>query len=201
MIRVGFDVDGVLANFGRAFLEQANHTLKPKVFDLNYQPATWEWREVMSSEEFGRTWRDAMAIEDWWLNDIPPTDGLHATGEYYHTRHDRDAEIWFISSRGQCKGRPAILQTELWLMRHLDLEHAPRVIIVPHAQVKRELVKALELDFYIDDYAPTIMSLTDVTHAYLLERSWNATDRASYKIPSVPSVEAYIERLEKRRAK
>lgn len=195
MKRIGFDVDGVLADFGKAFLRAAEYVLE-RSFEIEYQPQTWEWREVMSPEDFGKVWKYCMSVDDWWLT-LEPTTGLLELRTYFDMVQDRGRDIWFISSRGQSNGQSTVAQTEQWLKRWLNTDKPIRVLVVHHAQNKRELVEALDISYFIDDYAPTIIGMQDVCkHAFLLERAWNGSDRASYRIPSVKSVQHFLSCVE-----
>lgn len=190
--RIGFDVDGVLADFGSAFLDELKAEYGANFVPDGYQPHTWEWKDLISADQFGHIWRKINKTKDWWLG-LKPLPGLK---QLFHTMTQgklAGTEILFISSRGESAGHSAMYQTEQWLERYLQM--IPRVMVVSHAAEKRDLVRALGIGYFLDDYAPTILNIKDVTKAYLLEQPWNSLDRSSYNMKSVPSVDEFIKRV------
>lgn len=190
--RIGFDVDGVLADFGSAFLDEIRAEFGADAVPKGYFPTTWEWKDILKKDDFSRVWRRINATKDWWLG-LKPLPGLKELFNAITRGQLRDSEILFISSRGQSAGHSAMWQTEVWLERWLQM--VPRVMVVAHAAEKRDLVRALEINYFLDDFAPTIINIADVTHAYLLEQPWNSLDRSSYNMKSVPTVAEFIKRV------
>jgi hypothetical protein len=190
-MRIGFDIDGVLASFehGAAPLmtriEGTN--LFPKGFPGNMDPPVWEWPEYFghSSETVKKMWEVIRTSPTFWLN-LPATDNaatLRLLWKSIAPKHD----IYFITAR---PGDTAKRQTELWLLDHivlpcvkpatgwgdgtvLPLTKTPTVLISHH---KGLCAAALDLDCYIDDHAKNALAVRECnpkTRCYLLNKDYN----------------------------
>ena len=176
-MRIGFDVDGILANF---IAHYQMLTVKMAGFDL-FQPGdienppTWDWPEMRGYDPvfMKRVWAAIIESPNFWRN-LPPLEDartLALVAPDLQTRHD----LYFITSRPSSKG--AKRQTEAWLQEHIGIA-LPTVLI---SGEKGIACRALKLDAYIDDYHENIVNVLEQspgTDAFLKSTNYNAAYRA-----------------------
>src|SRR6266550_3764172 len=97
--RIAIDVDGVLADFSRGFIEAYNMTTHDMI-SPDALPTSWYWNNLMTKAEFDRGWKAAMATENYWLG-LPPLKGA---AELDHASLTLHAELVFLTSRGSSAG-------------------------------------------------------------------------------------------------
>jgi 5'(3')-deoxyribonucleotidase len=165
-MRVGVDIDGVLADFNSAFIALiVKHTGKdlfpPRPFDIpiwNY-PQHFGYTDAEVNECFDLVKKDSM----FWLN-LRPYAGTYDVlrGLYFDY-------LYFITDR---PGVDTKYQSEEWLKEH-GLEDTPTVLVSPN---KGLLAKCLKLDYYIDDKVENcidVLQQSPDTKCYMQARTWN----------------------------
>lgn len=183
-MRIGFDVDGVLADFNSSFIALVKEVSGRDLFPPDYWPHTWDYPQALgySQEEVKAVWDhikqggsfwfmlnpldDAIVLRDWMLESNPQ---LGVFDEFY-----------FITSR---MGKNVKFQTENWLDAHV----ASGLTVLISSE-KGALCKALKLDYYVDDRAENVkdVELTSPnTFAYLIEQPWNQHLYVSRRIPGL----------------
>jgi hypothetical protein len=198
-VRIGFDVDGVLAAFLPAY-----HDLIVKMTGRNLfkpedrkTPSTWYCPEYRgyTGEELSKVWKVITDPESYfWLN-LNPLPGV-GTLDMMLTAILDDHDLYFITSR---PGSGAKWQTEQWLMDHLgfSLEYShPTVLIAsgsPGYVAKRRIAEGLALDCYIDDNFENAVAITQTTktRSYLLNTNYN--QQGSGTFTRVNSVYEFLE--------
>ena len=137
MIRVGFDIDGVLANFRSAFRLAAADLLR---LDLDE-----EGDAALAPADVDRVWKKIAATHNWWTTvsayeprQIARLQGLAREGRW---------EVVFLTKRPASSGDTVQFQTQWWLEQHGFL--MPSVVTVPGS--RGELANALRLDLIADD--------------------------------------------------
>lgn len=140
-LRIGFDIDGVLADFRTAFHETAKRCLHHEVgdaVDLKSQAALGD-RDVKKVWEFvGRT-------TNWWMG-LQPYEPDQIQRLYALTRAAQ-WEVFFLTNRPRSAGDSVQFQTQCWLERHGF--YLPAVLTVPGS--RGEIANALRLDLVVDD--------------------------------------------------
>jgi hypothetical protein len=136
MLRIGVDLDGVVADFRSAFRQVAGHVLHR---DLEGDA------ESLAPNEQERVWRAIAATENWWVG-IQPYEPDQIARLYAAAREGR-WEIVFLTKRPPSGGECVQLQTQWWLEQWGYL--MPAVVTVPGS--RGELANALRLDLLIDD--------------------------------------------------
>lgn len=184
-MKIGCDVDGVLANFNEAFATRLHAVTGRDVLPKEDQFPVWHWPQQhgYTDAEVEQTWASVFADPRFWLL-LPP---YPTTENMLHRLSIRDAmgdDIYFITNRSGIKAKQ---QTEQWL-RHCGYQGRPTVLL---SGSKAALVDALSLDVYVDDFADNIASIWQ--HAlsgfdrhrrcttYLLTRPWNLAWRERYR--------------------
>src|SRR5918996_5819691 len=137
MLRLGIDVDGVVADFRTAFRSLAERELGRAAADAEAE---------LSRPDVDRLWKRVAETANWWL-DVPPYEPEQIARLYEHSRHSR-WEVVFLTSRPASAGDSVQLQTQVWLER-LGF-YLPAVITTP-AGARGELARSLRLDLALDD--------------------------------------------------
>jgi hypothetical protein len=153
-LRVGFDLDGVLADFGSAFREIERELFGP---DIPIGPTSTPEEEADQTPESKRpsakeidrrhlaVWRRIRATTDFWAT-LKPLDPdavrqLHALMLKYRW------EVVFITQRPSTAGESVQRQTQRWLVRQgFDL---PSVLVI--AGSRGAAANALRLTYLADD--------------------------------------------------
>ena len=180
-MRIGFDVDGVLASFTPAYQALViKHAGGVNLFHPNddKHPPCWDWPEHRGYKKgvMQAVWKDIKTSHAFWLSlsETPDCSTLRMVVLDLLRHHD----VYFITSR---PGSTAKWQTEQWLILHLGIER-PTVLI----SIEKGLcAKALNLDCYIDDNLDNVNDVSQQTHpqtgalsmpstrTYLLNKSYN----------------------------
>lgn len=195
-MKFGFDLDGCLASFNTAFhaLLCARHGDRfPKDYDPK-NPPVWEWPRYFgyTQQEEDACWQEAWDGRTFWQHlDVIP--GEERTIPMLNALQCQDGhEIHFITNR---RGKAAQYQSG-WFLTNAGFRH-PSVII---ARDKYPIVKALQLDAYIDDKIETANDLAEAaekqfipTRIYLRHTLHNRENRH----PGLIVVNSVWEMLEK----
>lgn len=169
-MRIGFDVDGVLARFDEAYMDRVvkvtGRNLWKQPVSATY-PDVWDWDKAAgySQEELVKVWADIKRCPIFWRSLLPYRENVEAL-----QRLIAEDEVYYITNRPSITAKQ---QTEDWL----DPWHprgCPTVLVSAN---KGAACNALQLDCYIDDRPENV---TDVFHnsdtnVFLLDRPWNRT--------------------------
>jgi beta-phosphoglucomutase-like phosphatase (HAD superfamily) len=159
-LRIGFDMDGVLADFSGAFkaverrLFPATVHLSPGQPESEVERRDGEARDpsaraVESPHEARRRrdaiWADIRATPDFWMTLEPLVDGAVRRIHEMMLRHRW--EVFFITQRPATDGDTVQRQTQHWLVdQGFDL---PSVLVI--AGSRGAAAGALRLDYHVDD--------------------------------------------------
>lgn len=183
-MRIGIDIDGVLANFYSAYealiVEVAGYDLFCENRYPSAVPPVWDWPQFYgySDTVIREAWRRIKASDSFWLGlgVLPDIDTARAV---YRLAHD----VYFVTDRA---GVNAKRQTEAWL-HHQGFPGAT-VLISSH---KGLCAKALKLDVYVDDKGENIQDVdrdAPDTEGYLLHRPYNAAHDVKRRAPDMAAV-------------
>ena len=135
-MRIGFDIDGVLADFRSAFRDLAQRVLGRAVAP----------EEELRPGDVKRLWEEVARTSNWWL-DVPAHEPEQLARVYALARQAR-WEVFFMTSRPASAGDSVLVQTQVWLERQGFL--LPSVLTIA-AGGRGELARMLRLDLMIDD--------------------------------------------------
>lgn len=186
-MRIGFDIDGVLADFNSSFIALIPEVTGRNLFPPGYWPHTWDYPQALgyTDEETKAVWQHIIDGGTFWrdLSALPDLTVLRQW--FFHSCLTEKTvrpydEIYFITSR---MGKNVKLQTEDWLDSNLAIGQT--VLI---SSEKGALCKALKLDYYVDDRAENILDVeqkSPETFAYLIQQPWNQHLHVSRRIPGI----------------
>ena len=143
-LRVGFDIDGVLADFRTAFRETAERCLRKPVADDGGgdDPAA---RAPLTAEDIRRVWDHIGRTPNWWL-DVPAYEPAQIARLYGLVR-SAGWEVFFMTKRPPSAGDSVQFQTQWWIERFGF--YLPSVLTVPGS--RGEVANGLRLDLIVDD--------------------------------------------------
>jgi hypothetical protein len=140
-LHLGFDIDGVLADFRTAFEAAARGGAS---IGANPEPDD-ESAEPLASREVKRVWSIVQRTSNWWtrLAAYEPAQiaRLHSLSRSLRW------EVVFMTRRPESSGDPVQFQTQWWLESHGF--YLPAVVTVPGS--RGDLANALRLDMVVDD--------------------------------------------------
>jgi hypothetical protein len=140
-IRVGFDVDGVVANFNKAFRQTAAQVDGPAGGHDPSDPAS----RALGADVMKRVWDHIGRTAQWWLQ-LEPYEADEIE-RLYRTSRERRWEVYFMTTRPSSAGETTQFQTQWWLESHgFPL---PSVLTVPGS--RGDAANALKLDIAVDD--------------------------------------------------
>lgn len=183
-MKIGFDVDGVLANFGDAYSEVAREVYGKDKIPRGYVPSDWDWSDVLTKKEIGEVWKVTHEKENFWVKLDPFVNNVLPLQRFLN---ERLADVWYITARAETKGHSVAEQTQLWLEDYSLLFESRGVITVAKPKNKRAMLEAMGLDAFIDDHGPTVEGLQDLDGCYvaLLDRPWNQDAKVLHRVESV----------------
>ncbi len=142
-LRIGIDLDGVVANFISGFEESAHHKLGPET-DGHTDPDQ-AMVDQLTTSEMKRVWNAIQETPNWWTY-LAPYEPEQLKRLYSLARRHK-WEVFFLTRRPQTAGETVQFQTQWWLER--EGFPLPSVVTVPGS--RGELANALRLDLVIDD--------------------------------------------------
>ncbi len=190
-MRIGFDIDGVLADFNKAFIDLIVHTTGANLFPARpFDIPMWDYPQHYgyNGAQLKEVWGIITASESFWATLPPYADAKETLNRLTEANQVEGHDVYFVTSR---PGVRAKAQTEQWLWNN-GYTGVPTVLISSRKGVSAD---AIELDTYIDDRDVNIVDVITTrgvkTRTYLVDRPWNRTDVAKH--PQVDRVvSAYV---------
>ena len=196
-LRLGFDIDGVLANFRAAFRGAAVRTVKRAVDDLDLESVP-QGRSPLSAEDVRRVWEHIARTPNWWM-EIDPYEPDQIARLYSLTRAAK-WEVFFMTKRPSSSGDSVQFQTQWWIERFGF--YLPSVLTVPGS--RGDAANALRLDLMVDDQLINCVEVVSAspTKAILMQRTpdtaarEHATSRGIGVVSTLADALGVIERLQ-----
>ena len=185
MLRLGIDVDGVVADFRSAFRALAERELGITAKDAESD---------LTKADIERLWRAIAGMANWWL-DVPAYEPDQIDRLYSRVRQSR-WEVFFVTSRPPSAGDSVQLQTQVWLERHGFF--LPSVLTAP-AGARGELARCLRLDIALDDRIVNCLEITSASNSkavMVLRNTAEAHARESAEARGVGVVSTLSEALD-----
>ena len=183
-LRVAFDMDGVLADFRRAFRE----TGKPP----SERGDGGGEASAMNARDVKRTWHTIGRTPQWWLGLTAYEPGQ--IERLYRVSRERRWEIYFLTTRPPSAGETPQFQTQWWL--ETQGFKLPSVLTVPGS--RGELANALRLDVLVDDRLVNCMDViaASQTKAIFLDRDNDVNGRQQALTRGIAPVSTLREALD-----
>ncbi len=168
-IRIGIDVDGVIADFRTAFHAAAVRCLRHDVVDSD----DLESVGPLSPDDIRRVWEYIARTQNWWM-DVPPYEPDQIARLYSLTRAV-GWEVFFMTKRPPSAGDSVQFQTQWWIERFGF--YLPAVLTVPGS--RGDIANGLRLDIVIDDQVINCIEVISAApaKALLMLRSANPSAR------------------------
>lgn len=191
-IRVGFDVDGVIANFNKTFRETAANIEGTAGGHDRSDPAA----RALAADAMKRVWDLISRTPQWWLQ-LEAYEPQQIE-RLYRTSRERRWEVYFMTTRPSSAGETTQFQTQWWL--ETNGFPLPSVLTVPGS--RGDAANALKLDIAVDDRLTNCVDIIAASRskAILLSRREDQTvrDQALARgIGVVTTLEAAIDAVEK----
>jgi hypothetical protein len=140
-IRVGFDVDGVIANFNKTFRDTAARIEGGAGSHNRSDPAG----RALAADAMKRVWDHIGRTSQWWLElEAYEPEQIQ---RLYKTSRERRWEVYFMTTRPSSAGETTQFQTQWWL--ECNGFPLPSVLTVPGS--RGDAANALKLDIAVDD--------------------------------------------------
>lgn len=185
MLRLGIDVDGVVADFRSAFRALAER-------ELGIAPGDAE--SDLTKADIEQLWRAVAGKPNWWL-DVPAYEPEQIGRLYSRVRQSR-WEVFFMTSRPPSAGDSVQLQTQVWLERYGFF--LPSVLTAPTG-ARGELARSLRLDLALDDRIVNCLEIISASNAkavMVLRNPAEPNARESAEARGVGVVSTFAEALE-----
>ena len=170
-LRLGFDIDGVLANFRAAFRNTAAKVIRGDVEDLD--PDQTESDSALSPTDVRRVWDHIGKAPNWWM-EIDAYEPEQIARLYGLTRA-AGWEVFFMTKRPPSAGDSVQFQTQWWIERFGF--YLPSVLTVPGS--RGDVANALRLDLIVDDQLINCVEVVSASpaKAILMQRTPDAAAR------------------------
>jgi hypothetical protein len=143
MLRLGFDLDGVVADFRTAFLDAATVVLGRD--SIRQRSSPMPDLDAVSAAEAKQVWKVITETPNWWLG-LAPYEPAQIARLYQLSRRFR-WEVSFLTTRIPTAGDSVQFQSQAWLEAYGF--YMPAVVTVPGS--RGEIANALRLDLVVDD--------------------------------------------------
>ena len=167
-LRIGLDVDGVLANFRAAFQEFSVQCLGHDIRDAKDLTSS----DPLADQDVERVWAHIGRTTNWWMH-LQPYEQEEIARLYDLTRA-ATWEVFFLTKRPPSAGDSVQFQTQWWLERQGF--YLPSVVTVPGS--RGELANALRLDIVIDDLMLNCIEVVSASSSKAILMARDANDGA-----------------------
>jgi hypothetical protein len=175
-MRIGIDLDGVLAEFDSNVTRIAN-TFWPGRLPEGYTPSDWNFDDKFSKSEWSQIWEEIKSTRNFWYKEEPYTENVEALKNFINSSAGYEVDLYFITSRVETIGSSVLVQSAQWLAKYGLFPNRSHSTVIPVADSKRkgDVLSALKIPIMIDDYDDTVRRLQGMegTEVYLLDRPWN----------------------------
>lgn len=186
-MRIGIDLDDVLADFISEFAEIAHDIYgrpQPEV-----KPVDWEWSNFgLSKEEQGKVWERIVGTFNFWEKlSVEPGAMRISMTRLTEDNHD----LVFITARAKTAGYTVQEQSARWLNRCFGLSY-PTVIVDNN---KGPIAAALQLDYFVDDRPKNCIEIKNAVpdcKVFLKNSSHNVAYENPEWMPRVANFDEFV---------
>lgn len=172
-MNIGFDCDGVLANFTKAFSTIGNKLFGlPVIEEMDVVHWNWSWNQWYCTQEQEEAMWEEVRCTDFFWRDLEVFD-LGVLGSM--SRLVAENNVYVVTNRistGFPRKISAQEQTSNWFLYYGNF--VPGVIV---SSAKGLLANGLKLDYYIDDkftYCVDVVKSSPKTRVFMLNKTHNS---------------------------
>ena len=186
-LRLGIDIDGVLADFRTAFHAAAVRCLRHDVDDGQDLEAL----SPLSPGDVRRVWDYIAAAPNWWM-DVPAYEP-DQIARLYSLMRAGGWEVFFMTKRPPSAGDSVQFQTQWWIERFGF--YLPSVLTVPGS--RGDIANGLRLDLVIDDQLINCVEVisASTTKAVLIQRTSDSALKQQASNRGIGVVSTFAEAL------
>lgn len=188
-MKLGVDLDGVLANFAQEYRRVGRLLTGKPATDVD--PVDWDGSNYgWTPQNIEEIWKHIADRLNFWLS----LGVLPGTVRVFEAvmRHD----VTFITNRAKSRGASVRHQSAYWLHRAFGMDF-PQVIVAAN---KGEVVKALGIEAFIDDNIDNVRDVKTKNpecRVFLMDASHNRNfDNEKHGIERIESFDAFLRRVE-----
>ncbi len=190
-MRIGFDIDGVLADFNTSYIALVKTLTERNLFPDGYFPTTWNYPESLgyTNGEVAGTWDYIKKDPEFWYS-LQPLPGALVLCENWRRILDAGHDVVFATAR---PGLTSLEQSVAWL-RNIGCTYTDVTI----TSAKGQFCLDRFVDCYIDDRKENVIDVcktSPTTRTYLLDAPYNTGSEGGAECAPytrVPSVEAFF---------
>jgi hypothetical protein len=170
-LRIGLDIDGVLADFRSAFHAAAVRVLRREVAETSDSPQS---AGPLASADVRRIWDYIGKTQNWWM-EVEPYEP-EQIARLYSLARASGWEVFFMTKRPPSAGDSVQFQTQWWIERFGF--YLPAVLTVLGS--RGEIANGLRLDLVLDDQLINCVEVVSATptKALLMQRTADNVARA-----------------------
>lgn len=164
---------------------------------MDYSPKDFWYTEILKHDEIHTVLAETFKVPYLWQNLAP----LNGTLELQKLLPSLKADVYYVTQRPKSPGGSSLEQTSYWLESFNLLKANTSVIVVTDSKRKREIYKALDIKFSIDDREDTVRDLfydppVPDHQPFLLNQTWNKNyAKHEDDLPRVNSVTEFLEKV------
>lgn len=196
---ISVDIDGVLAQFARAFVGVVKSLYPEKNLSSDFEPNDWFYAEILNEAECKEALHAVFNVPYLWSGLEPYQDNLTALQRFVGSNELSSAfNLYYVTARAETPGDSAVELTSRWLHRHFIKPYNAQVVVVKDPKDKIAVMRGLKIEASIDDYLPTVVACQELPghRAYLLDRPWNRSNRPA-GLRVVSSLQEYLQEVSK----
>ena len=167
-LRLGFDIDGVLANFRASFRATAVKILRRELTETDAEST--ESADPLTPDEIRRVWDHIAKTQNWWMQ-LEPYEP-EQIARLYSMARAVGWEVFFLTRRPASAGDSVQFQTQWWIERFGF--YLPSVLTVPGS--RGDIANGLRLDLLVDDQLINCVEVISASpsKAILMQRTHDA---------------------------